>query len=98
MINNGLNEGTQLPYIRRAKQLGYAVLILNTNDNYRDNRYIPVWHFSFQFVILHLHSEWARVLISLFCEYVACMNTYESFVLFFLLEPVLFEHVGKFFS
>ena len=43
MINNGLDEGTQLPYIRRAKQLGYAVLILNTNDNYRDNRYIPVY-------------------------------------------------------
>ena len=42
VINNGLDEGTQLPFIRRAKKLGYAVLVLNTNDNMRNNRYIPV--------------------------------------------------------
>ena len=36
VINNGLKEGTQLPYIRRAKKLGYGVLIMNTNHNKDD--------------------------------------------------------------
>ena len=33
MINNSLDEGTQLPYIRKALGLGYGVVVLNTNDN-----------------------------------------------------------------
>ena len=35
IINNGLKEGSQLPYIRRAREAGYGVLVLNTNDNRR---------------------------------------------------------------
>ncbi|XP_037083180.1 cotranscriptional regulator FAM172A homolog [Pollicipes pollicipes] len=35
IINNGLQEGTQLPYIKRALAAGYGVLVLNTNDNHR---------------------------------------------------------------
>lgn len=35
IINNSLNHGTQLPYIKRAQELGYSVLVTNTNDNYR---------------------------------------------------------------
>ena len=35
IINNSLKEGTQLPYIQRALQAGYGVLVLNTNDNRR---------------------------------------------------------------
>ena len=42
VINNGLDEGTQLPYIRTALQRGYAVLILNTNHNSHQGRPIPV--------------------------------------------------------
>lgn len=42
VINNGIDEGTQIPYILLARELGYSVLILNTNDNYRDGRYIEV--------------------------------------------------------
>lgn len=34
IINHSLDHGTQIPYIRRAKELGYEVLITNTNDNY----------------------------------------------------------------
>lgn len=35
IINNGLDEGTQLPYIRRALAAGYGVIVCNTNDNHR---------------------------------------------------------------
>lgn len=35
IINHSLNKGTQFPYIEQAKQLGYEVLVLNTNDNQR---------------------------------------------------------------
>ncbi|XP_043236880.1 cotranscriptional regulator FAM172A homolog [Amphibalanus amphitrite] len=35
IINNGVKEGTQLPYIERALSAGYGVLVLNTNDNRR---------------------------------------------------------------
>lgn len=46
IINDDLNSGTQIPYIRRAKKLGYGILVLNMNDNSRtiDNevKKIPV--------------------------------------------------------
>ncbi|KAH9373667.1 hypothetical protein HPB48_008099 [Haemaphysalis longicornis] len=35
IINDSLKKGTQLPYIRRAQGLGYAVIVLNTNDTHR---------------------------------------------------------------
>ncbi|XP_015121334.1 FAM172 family protein homolog CG10038 isoform X1 [Diachasma alloeum] len=35
IINDNLNSGTQISYIRKAKQLGYGILVLNTNDNHR---------------------------------------------------------------
>lgn len=38
IINYSLDKGTQLPYIKRAKELGYDILITNTNDNFRENR------------------------------------------------------------
>lgn len=40
IINQSLDHGSQLPYIRRALQLGYDVLVLNTNDNQRNGRVI----------------------------------------------------------
>lgn len=30
-----MDHGTQIPYIRRAQELGYDLLVTNTNDNYR---------------------------------------------------------------
>lgn len=36
IINDNLNTGTQLPFIKRAIGLGYGVLVLNTNDNNRE--------------------------------------------------------------
>lgn len=35
IINDNLNSGTQIPYIKKAKQLGYGIIVLNTNDNRR---------------------------------------------------------------
>ncbi|XP_058172393.1 FAM172 family protein homolog CG10038 [Anopheles ziemanni] len=35
IINDGLDSGTQIPYINKARELGYEVMLLNTNDNYR---------------------------------------------------------------
>ncbi|CAD7093249.1 unnamed protein product [Hermetia illucens] len=36
IINHSLDHGTQLPYIKKAIEQGYDVLIANTNDNYRN--------------------------------------------------------------
>lgn len=41
IINQSLNHGTQLPYIKRALSLDYDVLVMNTNDNHRQGRPIP---------------------------------------------------------
>lgn len=35
IINHSLDSGTQIPYIERGRELGYEVLLTNTNDNYR---------------------------------------------------------------
>jgi hypothetical protein len=33
IINEGLEIGSQIPYIRRAQAAGYAVIVTNTNLN-----------------------------------------------------------------
>lgn len=35
IINHSTDHGTQLPYIKKAIELGYEVLVTNTNNNYR---------------------------------------------------------------
>lgn len=35
IMNDNLDCGSQILYIREAKKLGYGVLVLNTNDNLR---------------------------------------------------------------
>ncbi|XP_015596392.1 UPF0528 protein CG10038 isoform X2 [Cephus cinctus] len=35
IINDNLQSGTQIPYIKKSHELGYGVLVLNTNDNQR---------------------------------------------------------------
>lgn len=42
VINECLNSGTQLPFIKRAQGLGYGVIVLNTNDNDREINGIKV--------------------------------------------------------
>ena len=33
IINEGLDEGSQLPYIKEARDNGYGVIVMNTNQN-----------------------------------------------------------------
>lgn len=42
IINENMEKGTQIPYIKEAKSEGYAVLVMNTNDNRRNGRSIKV--------------------------------------------------------
>lgn len=35
IINHSTDHGTQIPYIKKAIELGYDVLVTNTNNNYR---------------------------------------------------------------
>lgn len=35
IINHSLESGTQIPYVNKGRELGYEVLLTNTNDNYR---------------------------------------------------------------
>ncbi len=66
LINESLNEGSQLPYIRRALNFGFGVLVMNTNHNHSpDGRLIHVrlpsldffnaFSFSIRFIDLILH-------------------------------------------
>lgn len=56
IINESLDKGTQLPYIRRARALGYEVLITNTNDNMREKKPVPDSDSAEQ----HGYSVWDR--------------------------------------
>lgn len=40
VINHSTDSGTVLPYIRKAQDRGYDVIVTNTNDNYRDGKRI----------------------------------------------------------
>lgn len=40
IINDSINSGTVLPYVQRARDDGFDVLITNTNDNYRNGKVI----------------------------------------------------------
>merc|ERR1719401_2339453 len=35
-INKDLDQGTMLPYLRRAVECGYGVIVLNPNENHID--------------------------------------------------------------
>ncbi|KAL1453800.1 hypothetical protein WDU94_010113 [Cyamophila willieti] len=45
IINKDLQSGTQLSYIRHARDDGYGVIVMNTNDNRRNGVQIPVSDF-----------------------------------------------------
>lgn len=34
IINDNINTGSQIPYIRKGVAKGYGIILLNTNDNY----------------------------------------------------------------
>jgi hypothetical protein len=33
IINDSLQSGSQIPFIKRARELGYAVVVMNPNEN-----------------------------------------------------------------
>lgn len=41
IINDCLDSGTQIPYIKQAQAKGYGIIVLNSNDNYRGDKKIP---------------------------------------------------------
>lgn len=44
IINDSLKSGTQLPFIKRAVEAGYGVIVFNTNENrvQQGDSFIPV--------------------------------------------------------
>lgn len=40
IINHSIDSGTVLPYIKKAQERGFDVIVTNTNDNYRDGKRI----------------------------------------------------------
>lgn len=38
IINDSIQSGTQIPYIKHAQEEGYGVLVMNTNSNYQTNK------------------------------------------------------------
>ncbi|KAH8358467.1 hypothetical protein KR093_000439, partial [Drosophila rubida] len=63
IINNSLDHGTQLPYIRQAQKLGYDILVTNTNDNGREvnGKYKPIK--GLHDALSHASYVWENVVI-----------------------------------
>jgi hypothetical protein len=40
IINDSINSGTILPYIKKARENGFEIVVTNTNDNYRNGKKI----------------------------------------------------------
>lgn len=40
IINHSLDSGTILPYLKKAQERGFDIIVTNTNDNYRDGKRI----------------------------------------------------------
>ncbi len=60
IINDNLDAGTQLPYIKRAQEEGYAVVVLNTNNNRDENGELIEGS---ETPIKHAFSAWEQVVM-----------------------------------
>ncbi|KAG4073413.1 hypothetical protein HA402_007669 [Bradysia odoriphaga] len=67
IMNQSLDHGTQIPYIKLARQNGYDVLVLNTNDNERNDEDIP-GHAS---PSEHANSVWSQMIADANIEAIA---------------------------
>lgn len=67
IINESLDHGTQIPFINKARELGYEVLVLNTNDNQRNGKEIT-GHSS---PSTHAISVWAQLIANANIEGIA---------------------------
>lgn len=74
IYNETINHGTQIPYIRRAKHLGYAVLVVNPNYNSRtiNNKRVPLK--GNETPEKHMNSVWKQLIEPIY-------HTIESFTI-----------------
>lgn len=92
IINESLNHGTQIPYINKARELGYEVLVLNTNDNERNGKDIP-GHSS---PSIHAVSVWAQLIANANIESIAIVaHSYGGVVAMDLVRKMIFFYVQK---
>lgn len=84
IMNESINHGTQIPYIKEAKKLGYEVLVLNTNDNERNGQDIP-GHSS---PSTHAISVWTQLIASANVQSIAIVaHSYGGVVAMDLVRP-----------
>lgn len=71
IINDSLYTGTQISYVRKAKDLGYGLFVLNTNDNFRikDGRLLKIK--GSEDPHEHLHTAWKDYIEPSNSKYVA---------------------------
>lgn len=74
IINQSTYHGTQIPYIKRAIELGYDVLITNTNHNYRTENGNKIPLKGNQSPEAHITSVWKQLIEPVF-------DTIESFAI-----------------
>ncbi|GFY47870.1 cotranscriptional regulator FAM172A [Trichonephila inaurata madagascariensis] len=63
IINDSLNSGTQIPFIKRAMGLGYGVFVLNTNDNRRFINGVFIKIRDSESAECHANNVWRDVII-----------------------------------
>ncbi|XP_069973598.1 cotranscriptional regulator ARB2A-like [Penaeus vannamei] len=71
IINDSLESGTQIPYIKKAKKAGYAVLVMNTNDNYRIMKKERVFIKGSKTPECHAHYVWEHYVQSTAAKHIA---------------------------
>lgn len=62
IINQSVNHGTQIPYIKRAIELGYDVLVTNTNHRYRIKDGERVYLDGHETPEQHINSVWEQLI------------------------------------
>jgi len=72
IIEQSIEHGTQIPYIKRAMQLGYDVLVTNTNNNYRYENGSEIDLKGHESPQSHIVSVWEQLIAPAF-------DTIESF-------------------
>lgn len=72
IINHSTDHGTQLPYIKRAIELGYDVLVTNTNHNYYIEDKERVWLNGSSSPEEHIVTVWQQLIEPVY-------DTIESF-------------------
>lgn len=62
IINHSIDHGTQIPYIKRAVELGYDVIVTNTNHRYRIKEGERVYLDGHESPEEHINSVWEQLI------------------------------------